>query len=434
MLTTWRKLLAIVAALYVIGIAAVSAQENTINIGDTVAGRIVSAGDRIEYRLTAQTGDVILISMTSNNFDTYIYLNNARGEEIASNDDGGDGTNSLITGFEIQDSGDYVLIAASYADSSVGEYTLTVARQQINPIEYGQTIEGQLSLDVPAGLYRFRAQAGDLISAYLSSQDFNGYMELIGPSGFTIGTSNYVSPESVRLGPVDVTTSGDYTLNVRTTDRFTLTLDNVFPPVIGLNQPATETFSSTTNAVYFAYEGASGQIVDFSVSGGLGLRIELIAPPGNNLNADSAESSIDPSIRTVLLDQDGVYYIILSPSTPDASLAGAATLTVTESDLPSLDQGPVDVAFDLDTNERILSFEGRAGDTVRITVIVDQMEGYSSPYIEFRQGNEVIATVNQTGMRRLSFDFDIPEDGMVAVFVEVHTTAQLNITLGRPAE
>jgi hypothetical protein len=361
-------------------------------------------------------------------------LNNARGAEIASNDDGGDGTNSLITGFEISDSGDYVLIAASYGDSSAGEYTLTVARQQINPIEYGQTIEGQLSLDVPAGLYRFPAQAGDLISAYLSSQDFNGYMELIGPSGFTIGTSNYVSPESVRLGPVDVTTSGDYTLNVRTTDRFTLTLDKVFPPAIGLNQPATETFSSTTNAAYFAYEGVAGQIVDFSVSGGLDLRIELIAPPGNNLNADSDESSIDPSIRTVLLDQDGVYYIILSPSTPDVSLAGAATLTVTESDLPSLDQGPVDVTFDPSTPEHILSFAGRAGDTVRITVIVDQMDGYSSPYIEFRQANEVIATVNQTGMRRLSFDFNIPEDGMVAVFVEVHTTAQLNITLGRPAE
>jgi hypothetical protein len=162
--------------------------------------------------------------------------------------------------------------------------------------------------------------------------------------------------------------------------------------------------------------------------------MELIAPPGNNLNADSDESSIDPSIRTVLLDQDGVYYIILSPSTPDASLTGAATLTVTESDLPSLDQGPVDVIFDPSTPEHILSFAGRAGDTVRITVIVDQMDGYSSPYIEFRQANEVIATVNQTGMRRLSFDFDIPEDGMVAVFVEVHTTAQLNITLGRPAE
>ena len=49
-----------------------------------------------EYFFEGQTGQIIKITLESDEFDTYLLLESPTGERIADNDDGGDGTNAQI--------------------------------------------------------------------------------------------------------------------------------------------------------------------------------------------------------------------------------------------------------------------------------------------------------------------------------------------------
>lgn len=79
------------------------------------------------YHLTNVTpGVAVTISMTSDNMDTFVGVYNVdSGELVASNDDAGSGTNSLLSFTPtFGDENSYVIYATSYAPRSTGTYTL----------------------------------------------------------------------------------------------------------------------------------------------------------------------------------------------------------------------------------------------------------------------------------------------------------------------
>lgn len=63
----------------------------------------------------ATEGDVIDISLESDEFDTLLYLFGANGERLAVSDDSGASSNSAITGFSIPATGKYMLFATDFA-------------------------------------------------------------------------------------------------------------------------------------------------------------------------------------------------------------------------------------------------------------------------------------------------------------------------------
>lgn len=75
-----------------------------------------------------RAGEQIRISMESEDFDTYLALGRVDGgewEELATMDDGGEGTNSLLE-FTLPRDGDYVIRANAYSADQTGAYTLRV--------------------------------------------------------------------------------------------------------------------------------------------------------------------------------------------------------------------------------------------------------------------------------------------------------------------
>lgn len=86
-----------------------------------------SGSYRDDYTLTGTTvGQQIRINLNAaaNSFDTYLQLVNAStGEQIAFDDDSGEGLNSELT-FTVQSGINYVIRATSYSASSTGTYTL----------------------------------------------------------------------------------------------------------------------------------------------------------------------------------------------------------------------------------------------------------------------------------------------------------------------
>ncbi|HEU0014133.1 MAG TPA: caspase family protein [Longimicrobium sp.] len=83
-----------------------------------------------DWTYQGRAGEVLTISMASDEFDTYLVvgtLRNGELERIASNDDSGEGTNSEVT-VTLPASGTYTIRANGIGPTDLGRYTLRVSR------------------------------------------------------------------------------------------------------------------------------------------------------------------------------------------------------------------------------------------------------------------------------------------------------------------
>lgn len=97
-----------------------------INFGQVVSGTINRNTDR--WNFNANRGDVVTISMRSDDFDTFLRLEDSRGTELTFNDDGGEGLNSLIEDFILPSTGRYTIVADSFVGGGEGFYQLRLSR------------------------------------------------------------------------------------------------------------------------------------------------------------------------------------------------------------------------------------------------------------------------------------------------------------------
>jgi len=101
----------------------------TIGVGGSLTSELDSAGDRDWIAVTLQAGRTYSISLSGSGAnavsDTYLRLMNAAGIQVAFDDDGGAGTNSLLV-FTATTTGTYYINAGAYDDALTGEYTVEV--------------------------------------------------------------------------------------------------------------------------------------------------------------------------------------------------------------------------------------------------------------------------------------------------------------------
>ena len=98
------------------------------------------------YAFTGEAGDLITINMVSEDFDTHLSLLDADGNEITADDDSGGNHNSRIGPFTLSVSGNYTIIAQSFAyfnsgERAIGAYSLRLDRLQPGVIEPDGTEE-----------------------------------------------------------------------------------------------------------------------------------------------------------------------------------------------------------------------------------------------------------------------------------------------------
>jgi len=68
------------------------------------------------------------IDMRSKQFDTYLIVENMRGEQLAQDDDGGGNLNSRLT-YRPPSEGYYRVIATTFAQNATGDYFLSIVHQ-----------------------------------------------------------------------------------------------------------------------------------------------------------------------------------------------------------------------------------------------------------------------------------------------------------------
>jgi serine protease Do len=77
------------------------------------------------YEFNGEQGQTVVITMTSDEFDTYLGLLGPDGTVVAENDDSNGTTDSQIS-VQLPSSGTYTVIANAYDDTGRGSYYLVV--------------------------------------------------------------------------------------------------------------------------------------------------------------------------------------------------------------------------------------------------------------------------------------------------------------------
>jgi Bacterial pre-peptidase C-terminal domain len=159
-----------------------------IAVGGTAMGKLDPAGDTdwFSIRLRAHHGYAISLAGEGAEgaklADPKLRLLNSAGEEVASNDDGPDGLDSLLV-YAADRSGTYYIEARGFGDDATGTYRLSVENREVPPDEasadvhtrgrlaVGQTVSGVLApagdkdwrrIDLTAGqAYRFSLASDD---------------------------------------------------------------------------------------------------------------------------------------------------------------------------------------------------------------------------------------------------------------------------------
>ena len=179
--------------------------------GRTASGRL-EPGDRPRsgggyqdlWEFDGRQGQSILLEMRSAEFDAYLELRDPDGAPVAENDDGGDGTDALITA-SLPRNGRYRVVARSYGEREANgfyELSLTSAGEMARPgrtveLREGQTVFGRLEAgdsvvgdSTFADVFTFRAPRDGEIAIDLRSSEFDAYLMVKDAAGVTQATDD----------------------------------------------------------------------------------------------------------------------------------------------------------------------------------------------------------------------------------------------------
>lgn len=312
-------------------------QIERIEYSQVVESELSTAEPTKDYVFTGQEGDVIVIAQTSDDFDSYLYLLDSNGDQLATNDDSGGSLNSRIGPFALPATGSYTIRASSLGGDAGGSFTLTLEKTDMQVIAYGDEIELSLTPGDQALYFTFTGTSGDLVSV---SVDSNGSIDtslsLNDPYNSQIASDedsgSGFDPEIYHQA---LTTTGMYTIALQVTapgtGKVTLSLEFTPPPSLD-DGVQTITFSSSQYSHAVSFTATAGEAVRLNLhaltEAASGSPSITVTQGDTTIASASASSVSDLSVGFVTPD-DGAVLVQINDYSFDAltyevSLAHAA--------------------------------------------------------------------------------------------------------------
>jgi hypothetical protein len=208
-----------------------------VPLGQTVRGALTETSPLLEddsrydlYTFTGHAGQRVVVTMRSQDFDAYLHLGRELGgamEELASNDDGGGGTDARIR-IALPTDGTYRIHASGLGTESLGSYALTVeeappvALRPAQPLRVGVPVHGELLESDPQADddafyvdWTYAARAGERLHIVMRSEAFDTFLSIGRGSGgeFHPIASNDDGPDGTdSLLEVTLAEAGTYTI------------------------------------------------------------------------------------------------------------------------------------------------------------------------------------------------------------------------------
>jgi hypothetical protein len=201
-----------------------------------------------EYVFRGRAGQRVEVTMASDAFDTYVSLGRLDGcdwEELASDDDGGEDTDSRLR-HTLSEDGEYVVRATSFGDN-MGPYTITVAERIVaervsQVLTAGQVMTSELdeddeTLDTDNShyeLWTYQGHANEQLRISMESDEFDTYLaigRMVGGEFEEIATMDDGGEGTNSLLEVTLPDDGEYVIraNAYTADmtgEYTLRVDS----------------------------------------------------------------------------------------------------------------------------------------------------------------------------------------------------------------
>lgn len=221
-----------------------------VDLLETAYGTLTGAEQSLEngrpvqaWRIRGTAGETVEITLRSDDFDAYLYFAGPGIDEAMTNDDGASNLDSQLRVTFPQD-GTYTIGAGALSSGSSGSYSLSVTEPlQLVDLAFdgreartGSDGYGTLT-DVdpmvegrPVQAWALRGQAGQRVTIELISDDFDSYLQFVGPGIVTPLTDDdsagdldsrleITLPQSgtyhVIAGALSSGSTGAYTLRVR---------------------------------------------------------------------------------------------------------------------------------------------------------------------------------------------------------------------------
>ena len=316
-----------------------------LEVGSTVTGRLGSDGTRTDdYMLSGKAGQMVLVQLESNDFDTVLRLR-ADGGFHAENDDAEPGTTDSQLFYSFLEDGDVTVQAASFSAEEGGSYRLSALRfmseeeyptyREGRRLEVGQEFEGMLTAAAPhvEGRYyhefALAAEEGRLVSVSLTSDLFDPYLEIYSPSGREFADDDsggegdayleFEAPESgvyrVRVTTYGPGGLGTYAVSYEESEPRTLVAE--FDGELVPESPVDETGRPVSEHRYSARAGETAVIearsTDFDP-------ILTVFDPQGRLIAENDDFGTGWNSRVEIdFEQTGVYTIVVAAYWDDQS-------------------------------------------------------------------------------------------------------------------
>lgn len=411
--------------------------------GAPVNGTLSPAGDKDWFRLSVTPGQLYRIALNgagpeaSALGDPLLVLYSADGTEIARNDDGPNGLNSLLN-YAPTTAGDVFVEARGFGDDATGDYTLSVDAAAIPPdnagndastrarIAPGQTLNGSLEYGGDTDWFRLSVRPGQMY--HISLDGVGSDTAKLGDPLLILHAAD--GSEITRNDDAPSTSTGSEeqasTLNSRI-DYVSTTRADVFIEARGFGDDATGTYALHVEAAplppddaaaaantrgrvtvgqsthgnidypgdvdWFKVSLTAGQVYRFRLDGaadhGIGDPVlRLLGADGAELASDDDSGEGLNSYLEFTAPRTGDYF--LEAKSFDDTATGGYTLTAAAGDIPADTTTDAVLSADGDSRDGMLSPAGdhdwykidlKAGQSIRVGLDGADSNGLSDPLL-----------------------------------------------------
>lgn len=190
----------------------------SIAIGERVTGLLSSAsGSGERYELSGNQGDRVAIDLKSYDFDAYLTLIEANGNQMTDDDGGDQGYNSRLL-YHFDESGTVTIAAGSTGSGGEGRFELIVSALSS---EVAARHEGRLEAADQRGYdgtrydrYDIEGEAGQTLTVALESSDFDSVLYIANPDGSNLTRDDDGGEGTNSFATVTLVEDGTYSLYV----------------------------------------------------------------------------------------------------------------------------------------------------------------------------------------------------------------------------